>query len=88
MRKMFVLRLLINLFHKTLYSQISTHTCSRSVASLSGVSRTASLCPRTSHLDLAMSQFTSSSCTVKLITKIADSVHETRIIGQESVIGP
>ena len=67
MTKMFVLRSLINLSHKT--PKIFTHTCSCSVASLSGVSRTASLCPRASHMDLAVFQFTFSSCRVKLIIK-------------------
>ena len=76
MTKMFVLRSLINLFHKT--PKIFTHTCSCSVASLSGVSRTASLYPRASHLDLAVFQFTFSSCRVKLITKTADSAPETQ----------
>ena len=65
------------------YVKILTHTCSSSAVSFSCVSRTASLCPRASHLDFAVIQVTLSSCRVKMTTKSTDSVPET-YLGERS----
>ena len=46
--------------------------------SFSSVSRTASLCPRASHLDLAVCQSTSSLDKIKVTSDTTDSVPKTR----------
>ena len=57
-----------------IYMRHKSYTCSCKVFIYSSVSRTANLCPRASHLDLAVVQFTFSWCRVN---STVDSVKST-----------
>ena len=64
-------------FFEKNYKILRTHTCSFSAVSLSAVSTTANLCPKASHLDLAVDHLTRSSYRVNFKAEISNCTIET-----------